>query len=159
MSIYRENVEEIHSFDARYKNVIFRNNNIVIPYINLGLAHHPLQLINHPMKFLDYSYMVFKDVFYLSVFIENRYIVLDFNSDYKKFYFGGDYWDNGKNIFNDMHISCSEAYLQTLDFTQISENMWMPFDTVNFQVNMDLSLVNEFFNHKFIPENIKILIS
>lgn len=159
MSIYRECVDEIHSFDARYKNVIFRNNNLVVPYINLGLAHHPLHLINHPMKFLDYSYMVFIDVVYLSVFIGNRYVVIDLVQDFQRLYFGGDYWDIGSKIFNDMQISCSEAYLQTLEFTQLSDDMWMPFDTRNYPVNMDVSMVNDFFDHKFLPDNIKILVS
>lgn len=159
MSIYKKGVDEIHSFDARYKNVIFRNNNLVVPYVNLGVAHHPLNLINHPMKFLDYSYMVFMDVFELSVYIEKRYVVIDSDRVSQKLYFGGDYWDISNKIFNDMQISCSEAYLQTLEFTQLSGDMWMPFDTKNYPVNMDTVMVNDFFEHKFIPDNIKQLIS
>lgn len=158
MSIYKESVEEIHSFDAKYKNVIYRNNNIVIPYINLGVSNHPLHREGKGMTFLDYAYMVFKDVLYLSVYIKERYIVVDAEKREEIFYFGGDYLDNGNYIFNDMEICCKEAYLQTLKITQLSHMMWVPFPTLNFPQNMDKDIVKEFFGHKLMPDNVIELI-
>ncbi len=159
MSIYNHCIEEIHSFDARYKNVIFRNNNIVVPYINLGVSKHPLHTEEKGMAFLDYTYMVFVDVSYLKVYLKKPYIVIDLEKKAEHFYFGGDYWDNENKIFNDMEIGCSEAFLQTLNITKLSDEMWMPLKTPNFTQNMNSETVEDFFNHNYIPPNINALIS
>lgn len=157
MQMYRDNIDEIHSFDARYKNVIFRNNNLIVPYINLGISNHPLNK-NDKLKYLDYSYMVFINVTYLKVFLGKPYIVIDQDSSTTKYYFGGDYLDYDRRIYNDMEIACSEAYLQTTEITNISNEMWMPFDTINFPNNMNETDVKGFFNNVYMPENIKQLI-
>jgi hypothetical protein len=159
MSIFQQAIHEIHSFDARYKNVIFRNNNIVIPYINLGVSNHPLHKSEKGMAFLDFSYMVFKDVSYLSVYInKERYFVTSLEKREEIFYFGGDYMDSSDFIFNDMQICCKEAYLETVEITQLSLAMWMPFPTPNFPQNMNGNTVEDFFNHKFMPMDIKHLV-
>jgi hypothetical protein len=159
MSIYQQAIEEIHSFEAKYKNVIFRNNNIVIPYANLGVSNHPLHKGGKGMTFLDYAYMVFRDVTYLSVYItKERYVVIDLEKREEIFYFGGDYLDSHNFIFNDMEICCKKAYLQTLEITQLSHTMWVPFPTSNFSRNMNMDTTEDFFNQKFMPVDIKELI-
>lgn len=157
MSIHSDSIDEIHSFDARYKNVIFRNNNLIVPYINLGVSNHPLNKENK-LKFLDYSYMVFIDVYYLKVYLKKPYLVIDQGKPTVKYSFGGDYLDYDIMIYNDMEISCSEAYLQTLEFTNISDEMWMPFNTKEFPMNMNETIVEAFFNNSFMPKNIHELI-
>ena len=102
--------------------------------------------------------MIFIDIDYLKVYLNKPYIVIDAGKESEHFYFGGDYWDCDKKIFNDMEIGCSNAFLQTLEISQLSNTMWMPFDTPNFPKNMNSETVESFFNHYFMPLNMKELI-
>ena len=164
MPIYHQSVNEIDSSESRYKNVLFRNNNIIVPYVNLAISNHPLHLEGKEMKYIDYAYMVFKDILYLSVYISgHRYLIIGEESEDEfgdsVLYFGGDYWDAEKKVFNDMRIICKESYLQTLYSSNISEKMWIPFDTPVYKKNMNLREVEDFFSHKYMPEEIKVLIT
>jgi len=157
--IYSESVEQIDSFEALYKRVIFKNNNLVIPYINLGVRKHPINDFDNQLKFIDYSYLVFLNVSFLSVYICNKtYTVIDAKTTTQPtFYFGGDYLDYDSFIFNDLQICCEKAYLQTLEFSKLSNEMWMPLDTKTVKMNMDKKLVREFFDHKYITAEIELL--
>lgn len=160
MSIYSQSIEEIHSFDATYKSVVLRDNNLIVPYINLGVLKHPLHQSEKGLQFIDYAYMIFKDVFFLSVYIgRRRYNVIGTKQEEETLYFGGNYLESEEFIFNDMEICCREAYLQTLDFTRLSSTMWTPFPTPNFPRNMETEMVKDFFIGKLMPESIKNLIS
>jgi hypothetical protein len=159
MSIYSQSIEEIHSFDAAYKSVVLRNNNLVIPYINLGVSNHPLYKSEKGLQFIDYAYMVFRDVFYLSVYIGRRYNVIGTKKGEETLYFGGKYLESDSCIFNDLEICCREVYLQTLDFTQLSSAIWIPFPTPKFSTNMQAKMVENFFSGKLMPESVKNLIA
>ena len=127
MSIYSQSVGEIDSFDGKYRSVVLRNNNLIIPYINLGISGHPLNQSENGLQFIDYAYMIFRDVFFLSVYIGRRYNVIGTKRKEEALYFGGNYLESEECIFNDMEICCREAYLETLEFTRLSSTMWVPF--------------------------------
>ncbi len=159
MSIYYKSIEEIDSSEARYKNVIFKNNNLIIPYINLAVSNHPLNDSGNNL-FLDYSYMVFLDVTYLTVFIRaNRYIVVDIKKNEDPFYFGGVYLDYEGYIYNDLEICCKKAYLRTLPFTQLSFDMWVHSESQILNKNMNSSSVEKFFEGIYMPIEIRQLIT
>ena len=159
-NIFETHVDEIHSFDANYKNVIFYNNNLLIPYVNLGISNHPLNTTS-TLQFLDFSYMIFKNIKFLSVYICNkRSIVIKSNLflKYPKYNFGGEYLDYNTSIFNDLEIHCESAFLQILETTKISDKMWV------LKPNSDYIYINEeytkiFFDFIYLPENIRKIFS
>lgn len=151
---FRGNIQEIHSADAYYKNVLLQGDNLIIPYINLGISNHPLN-DSERLAFLDYAYMVFKGVFYLDVFVSgNRYNVIERNALKEKYHFGGTYLDEQSKIFNDLTVSCEDACLCTLDFTKISDTEWVPIHTRNFEVNLEREFVDLFFQNIYFPKEI-----
>lgn len=157
-NIFEEYVDEIHSFDAYYKNVVLYNNNLLIPYINLGISNHPLNNTSS-LQFLDFSYMVFENIKSLSVYICNkRYNVNEFNSfqNYPKYNFGGEYLDYNASIFNDLEIYCEKAFLVKLETTKISDKMWV-FNADSKYVNIDLEYAKGFFDFLFLPAGLKEL--
>lgn len=158
MNIYSDHISEIDSFESRYKNVLFRNNNLVIPYFNLMWDESFIHSNKVGELFLDYAYMVFIDVSYLRVYINKKYVVIDKQKDDEMFFLGGKYLDYGEKIFNDMEICCSKSYLQTTHFTKFSNSMWNLFDTSTVKKNSDNLFFERFMNHEYMPENIKILI-
>lgn len=103
--------------------------------------------------------MIFKDVFFLSVYIGRRYNVIGAKQGDETLYFGGNYLESDEYIFNDMQICCREAYLHTLDFTQLSPVIWIPFSTSKVSQNMQTEVVENFFAGKLMPDSIKSLIS
>lgn len=157
-NIFDKDIQHIHSFDAFYKNVIFRNNKLIIPYINLGISQHPLNS-SDKLMFIDFAYLVFKDIFYLDVFIDGRRLkVINELNQNEKFHFGGTYLDIHESIYNDMEISCKDAYLQTLNNSQLSSEMWIPIKVPNYKKNIDDDTFFSFFQNKFIPSNITDLL-
>ena len=157
--IYNSHIEEIHSFDAFYSHVVLRNNNLVIPYINLGISLHPANPTSELM-FFNFAYMVFTEVSYLDIFLERRrYKVLDRGKKMNvSYHFGGTYLDYEEAIFNDMEICSEEAYLQIVPTSQLSKEMWMPSPRPGFERNIDIEEMNSFFNVEYFPANIKELV-
>ena len=152
-------IDEIHSFDAYYKNVILNNSNLIIPYINLGVSNHEINPSSN-LLFIDFAYMVFERVSFLSVYINNRrLVVVDKQKTKNLYHFGGSYLDFDRGIFNDLEICAKQTYLQTLSLSKLSETMWIPLNVPNLSVNMDLEIVKEFYNNIFAPDNIKKLAS
>lgn len=157
-NIFDNEVQEIHSFDAYYKNVILRNNNLVIPYINLGISRHAINS-SEEMLFLNFAYMVFVDINYLDVYVNNkRSQVINRLISLELYHFGGNYLDYNESVFNDIGISCNKVFLQTLDNTQLSNQMWIPIVLPNFKMNLEMEKVDDFFNMKYLPRNIRDLI-
>jgi len=157
-NIFDTDVQEIHSFDAFYKNVILRNNNLVIPYVNLGVSQHPANLSDNVM-FLDFAYMVFTGLSYLDVYLKDkRYKVIYRVKTKELYHFGGSYLDYEECVFNDMEISSDKAFLQTLQITQLSSEMWLPKALPDLRMNIDKEKVNNFFDNEFMPDNIRELV-
>src|SRR5437763_13260307 len=91
--LFEEALEEIDSFEAYYKNVIFRNNCLVVPYINLGVSNHELSPGGKEMSFMNFAYLVFRDVSYLKVYLDKAYLVVDQQRKSCHLHFGGNYMD------------------------------------------------------------------
>jgi len=156
--IFDSSVEELHSFDAYYKKVVFKNNTLVIPYINLGVSNHVINP-SSDILFIDFAYMIFKAVSYLTVYIKGkRLIVIDTSKKEKIYYFGGSYLDIDVGIFNDMEICCKKSYLQTLDISRISDVMWIPQNVPNYSINIDIKIVEDFYSGKLMPNEVKKII-
>lgn len=150
-----KNAEAVDSFEAIYSNVLLRNNNIIIPYLNLGVPKQLFQELDKGWFFLNYSYIILKNVTYLSVFMERerrRYVVIDSDKEEERWCFGGNYLDIDKGIFNDMYVSCKEAYLEVLEGTRFSEQPWG--DEL-----LPGSVAELFLNHKLMPPSIRHLSS
>ena len=156
MNRYTE-VNNIHSFDATYSNVIFRNNNLIMPYINLGIVNRCHDNANK-MLFIDFAYMVFLNVTFLTVFQNNiRRTVINYNHKDSIYFFGGHYLDYDIAIFNDLEICCDDSYLFFLNQSRESYEPYIPFETDRFIPNLDKKLVEEFFKNKFMPKDISEL--
>lgn len=64
-------MDEVHSEDACHKNPVLRNNNLVVPYINLGISEHEFNRERN-LKFIDFAYLVAINISFLSVLILNE---------------------------------------------------------------------------------------
>jgi len=157
--LFEDNIDEIHSFDAYYRNVVLSNNNLVIPYINLGVSQHQVNPTSDLM-FIDFALMIFEKVTYLDVFISGkRYKVIDQGKEPRSVYhFGGTYLDFNKGIFNDMEICSKKVYLQLLATSILSKDMWRPIDSSKAKSNMGHLDVEYFFETNNFPENIRELL-
>lgn len=115
-------MEDVHTFDGFYKNVILKNDNLIIPFFNLGILYKNASAL----KFLNYCYLIFLDVQYLSVYLrEKRLIVIDSDEALKKYYCGGTYLDDEVGIFNDLEISCKNSIIVILNDTLIADTKWV----------------------------------
>lgn len=150
---YKDNLDEIHTFDGYYKNVIFKNNNLIIPYFNLGVSEHPINKSSE-LEFLNYCYMVFLDIKFLSVYVcMKRLTVIDTIQKSKVLNFGGTYLDFDKSIYNDLEISCERAFLQTLEESELSKSMW------KMTVNSETPDIDNLWNFKYLPTKIKSILN
>jgi hypothetical protein len=149
---------ELHSFDGYYKNVILNNNNLIIPYINLGISNHEINP-SQDLYFLNFAYLIFEKVNFLTVYINKKrlFIINRHHSD-EIHNCGGAYLDYEKAVFNDMEICSEKSYLQTLKMSEISNKMWLPVDTPKYKINMNQNEVEQFYNYTFLPDHISALI-
>ncbi len=160
---YFEIGDEIHSEDAYYKNPILRNNNLIVPYINLGIGEHVLNRERN-LKFIDFAYLVATDISFLSVWIPNE---SDFNGrqlwlinkekNNSLHYWGGSNLDKD-SVFYAMNIACKSAFICMLPASKISDGYWTPFIGTSLAQNMDTSVVEDFFSGKMMPVEVSNLI-
>lgn len=158
--VTKEKLEELHTFESLYQNVLFKNNNLVIPYINLGISQHELNP-SEKMKYIDFSYVVLVNIRYLDVYLEKtRYLVVGENTSGPKLHLGGIYGDYGHAIFNDMSVICESGFVHTLQNAHMSEEMWTvrsdPGGDPNFF--LDQSKKEAFFSHQRMPLEVRELI-
>jgi len=149
-----ERIDEIDSFESKFKGVVLKNNNLIIPYFNLGVSQHPLNEMND-LKYLNFSYIVCLNVSYLAGWSEEERIdvvIIDGIKKEQVYYFGGENLDDKNSIFNDFKICCKEIYLQTLDTTELSDKKWKMDD------EFIKEKVSDFWNGKFMPTAVKELI-
>lgn len=159
--IYREAVSEVDTFDAYLKNVMIRNNNLIIPYLNIGICNHPLHN-SKKLKFINYSYLVAEDVQYLAIWVKQgdrgkHYNLINRQKTNDMYYWGGFNLDPD-SIFCDLRICCKNAFLQTLEISELSDDIWVPYDTVNQPLNIDKRVLDNFWDGVYMPDNIKELI-
>ncbi|MFT3995168.1 MAG: hypothetical protein QM660_12725 [Dysgonomonas sp.] len=160
MNIFFENLNEIDTSEAFFGTILFNNNSIVIPYINLGISNHILNLANH-LKYVDYSYFVGTDIYYLKInqsIIINDLLNIDIDIS-ESTYLGGMSIGETDSLY-DIEIKAKIIFLQVKDNYRLTEitNMWIPVDCPNIKANMDPNKVNDFINNRNLPENIKKII-
>ncbi len=155
--IWEEKFDEVDTFEAFYKNVIFRNNVIVIPYVNSGVSYHPL----NPSKehlLINKVYVVCTDACINKVNGEVTNLCKNYNlSSSKKISLSGVDIDKNKHI--ELEILCQKVFLQTLPDSKMRKEFWIPINTPNLLSNLDQDDTEDFFNHVQMPENIKQLLS
>ena len=143
----------IHSFDAYYKNIRLINNNMIIPYINLGFSN---DYINESsvMKYLKKTYLVAENVDYLSVYKEGA-IINPENGNGFNYFFGGYNLSNDK--FIDIELKSDKIYLIVPSKFHLTENFWVPINTPNLNANLDQKESALFFDYSDFPNEFKYL--
>lgn len=156
MRIFEEAIDEIHSFDASYRNVILSNNNLLIPYINLGISNHPLNTSDE-MYFIDFSYMFFLEVSFLNVYLFERAMnIINLRKPHHvRNYFGGEYLDYETHVYNGLEIYSSKAFLYLPSEAKLSKEMWAIGSLNANPSNLNSKIINDFFSLKNVPPEIK----
>lgn len=151
--IYKDHIDEIDTSDAYFGKILITDNNLMIPYINLGISNHKLNEGDY-LKFINYCYFVAIDCHFLK--INNDIILSDLKNKYnplESIYLGG--WDmlETQNIF-DIEIQANNSFIQLVSNSEISKKMWVPLKGTLFPMNLDVNSVNNFINNKNLPENL-----
>ncbi len=153
--IYRDDFEEVVTFESFYKNVLKGNGNIIFPYINVGVSLHELNRSDE-IQHIDRSYIIFIDAIIEKINKIKYEISEQEKSGRKILYIGG--VDIETDIDTEITIYCKDVYLQTLDDSQLRKEFWLPIETPYFPMNMNPGVVESFFSHEFLPENLKKLV-
>ncbi len=155
--IFKEKFDEIDTFEACYKDVFFNHKNLIIPYVNIGILKHPL---NSTDKFqhVSFSYVACLNIAHVKF---NGEVIFDNqNPKFGCYYF---YYLGGINLVkqegSEIEVLCKECFLQTTEKTQLSEDFWIPASRGSCKANMEYSEVENFFNPKNLPDNLKQLIA
>lgn len=151
--IFRNNLDEISTFDSYFGQIIFYNERMLIPYINLGISEHALNP-QSKMKYIDYCYTVFIDINYLK--INNNLIkdnLLDKYDSKNSIYLGGEDLIADQDVF-DIEVQAKDAFLQLNYNSKINEKHWIPIKTPNFKKNMDDAVVKQFIKNENLPKNL-----
>lgn len=151
--IYKYHLDEIDTSDAYFGKLLFRNNAILIPYINMGISNHILNKENH-LQYIDYCYFIAVDLKFLK--INNDIIINKLPTKIDPLYsinLGG--WDmlENQNVY-DIEVQSDEKFIQLIDNSKISKEMWVPIETPNFRKNMNKDKVELFINNKELPINL-----
>jgi len=152
--IYETNIQEIDSFDAYYKNCIFKNNNFIIPYINLGISKHPINQSQN-LIFIKKAFMVFENILFLK--INEKEVLKAIPNSLETYYFGGINLDTTSS-YGDMTIQSEKAYLFSDTDIVTSEKMWIPVSLHNLKQNIDLKELKTHFNPVCFPTQLKELL-
>ena len=148
MRIIKEDIFEIDTMESFYGNLILFNNNLIIPYINLGLSDHILNK-SDKLKFIDYCYIIAEKINYLKL---NKDVIIENNkrdSTAYSLYLGGLGIGDITGIF-DMEIQAKKLYLMYFEDYRLAdlENMWKPSTYLDSKSNMDMERVNVFIRNK-----------
>lgn len=133
---YDTNLDEIHSFESYFGQIVREHDSITIPYVNLGVSEHPLNK-EEELKYLNKAHMVFEGV----VSFEELYS-LGNAKGLLTLYFGR--YNVNKGEHREFKIVCNKAYLKLQEDSKLSAKMWIPVETQNYRSNMDKSEIGEF---------------
>lgn len=153
--IFTEGIDEIDTFQSYFGKIIFKEDGILVPYINLGISNHrinPTQIL----MYVDFCYFVSEKISYLK--INNRIIKNDLKINYdstKSIYLGGNDLLENQNIY-DIEVQSQNSFLQLLETSLVSYDQWAPVVTPNFETNMSFEKVNDFISNKNLPVNLSI---
>lgn len=129
-----------YSFDtveSFFYGIIFEKETLIIPYINLGICNHELNNSSR-LKFIDFAYIIGRNVEYCRVNSENGEKVLfnDNDRELNSFHFGGENLYPKGNC-DEIEFRARKSYLRLLPDSKISDSFWIPIDTPNFRKNID----------------------
>lgn len=145
-------VEEVDTFDSIFNKLIYQNNNLVIPYFNIGLLHHPLNMTNS-LKYINFSYVCCENISYFSVWDKKhqKQRVITGKKEEPLFYLGGENIEVN-SIFQNIEICCENGFLKTIEISEISNEIWSIKDP-SLQ-----DIISDFWDGKFMPDDLKEII-
>jgi hypothetical protein len=152
--ILEEGFDLIDTSESFYKEYLLKDNNLLIPYVNLTLMRgHPLNnLLN--VVLLNYGYLVFRGVVLIKK--HDRWIYDDTEFKSGKYEFldiGGTNLNSG--IYEELKILYEEGYLQIDERASIASEFWKPIDTPNSKANLNAEEIENFFDFKDLPKDLK----
>lgn len=148
-------------YEVYSEKIFICNNNIAIPYINIGLM--PENPITHEQSVVDFSYCVFTGITSIEINSNNGNLQFDFkekeeNKSFIEEYlsFGGYKSDYGA----EMKIVCESMLYFLPDTATIKRPIppFVPIDTPNFKMNMDCKKIEAFFTLTNLPQEIKSIL-
>ncbi len=169
MKIFPNNYDFIGQFVAYFGDILKSKEYFIIPYFNIEVIEgHPLY-INDKITYIDKSYWVFKNIKKIieTIYPANSEIIINKNtfegdSNYEIFQFGADLFKSklyGKEAITfEWEIWAESCFLQLLDDSQLSNELFIPFGTPKLKTNIDLKNVIDFIENKQLPDNLKKLI-
>ncbi len=154
--IWEQKFDEVDTFEAFYKNVIHCNGILIFPYSNVGVSYHPINPSKEHLH-IDKAYIVCLNACINKINGDptnncKNYIAANFQT------IGLSGVDLNKHMHVELEILCEKIFLQTLPESQLRKEFWIPEKTPNSESNMDKKEVEIFFNHEYMPDNIRELI-
>ncbi len=173
--VYTEYSDEIGQWNAYFGKILFNDTVYAIPFVNLDLSNeHPLSLNKkneNCVTYLDIAYLFFvnyelieredaysngqdnKQQIFGKYKLKNKDIFLLGAKDFETYTSG-----NKPKLYSQWKIICEVSFLQLLENSKISNNLFLPVDTTNQKANMNLKEVRNFVTNKYLPENLRKLI-
>jgi hypothetical protein len=152
--------EFVDTYEAYSQITFFGNNNIAIPYINIGLM--PNNPITHKQSFVDFSYYILAGVksmefgsakgklfFSFNLLVEDMPLVTEHITI-------GNYESVGAGV----KVECRDMFYYTFDNSRISirPDDFIPYETPNFKRTLDTEEIERFFSFQNIPDEIKAVL-
>jgi len=121
------NIDEFNTSEGYFGDSFIMNNNIVIPYFNMGLMEeHPINMYSQQV-FIDFCFLQIYKPMYLSVY--ERGIIINQIKNYDpedSVYYGGLFIGNNSQIDSEMEIQASDVFLILPKDYNYSFNIWIP---------------------------------
>lgn len=151
--IFEHNLDEIDTLESFFGEIVHVNNNLFIPFINLGVSNHELNP-GEKLKHINYAYIVAEALLFLKF---DRHIIINKpDHTYEErgsLYLGGSSLIPHQEIF-EIELQARKVFLQITGDYQIRDKMWLPVNTPYFPQNMDPDIVDHFIHNKHLPQNI-----
>ncbi len=152
------------SLDSYNKHIFIYRNHLIIPYINLQIIEPNTIADFKEYDFLDFSFIILKDVSYFTCdslsFGMNQLFFGDKKENSRIDYFTANKL-NKKIGSSEIKVEFVEEYLyfdRDVKIGNKMQNMWIPIETPNFKQNIETEIVNDFFDKKNIPTEVLALV-
>lgn len=143
------NIDEFDTFESYFGDAYFKDNFIIIPYINVSLmVGHPLNP-NKELSFIDLSYLLIVDPKFISVYekgiIKNE--LEEYNRKLSRWY-GGSFIGNNSILDAEIEVQASDVYLIFPRNFKLSSKMWIPdYNQFKGKGNISEKEVEKFLNN------------
>lgn len=155
-----DNAEFVNTSEAYSQITFFGNNNIAIPYINMGLM--PDNPITHKQSFVDYSYYILTRVNSMEYGSTKGKLIFSFDLLMKKASPITEYIGIGNyiSVDSEVKIECQDMHYFTFDNSKISTRPddFIPYETPNFKQTLNTEEIERFFSFQNIPDEIKAIL-